>query len=118
MNMVCVICPNSCLLSVDRNEDGVQVTNNGCGLGAEFAVKEITDPERTLTSTITVINGKLPLVSVRSDAPVKKSELIALVKDLDTHIVEAPVVSGQVLFSNIGQNQVNIIATAGVAKDH
>jgi CxxC motif-containing protein len=116
MNLVCVICPNSCLLSVDRNGGDVRVANNGCDRGAKFAVKEATDPERTLTSTIKVTNGELPLVSVRSDAPVKKDELSALVKTLDIRVIEAPVASGQVLFSGLGKNQVNIIATREVLK--
>jgi hypothetical protein len=77
-------------------------------------VKELRDPERTLTGAIRVNNGVLPLVSIRGDAPIKKTELKDLVKYLDGAAVDAPVSGGQVLFSGIGKNGVNIIATRSV----
>jgi CxxC motif-containing protein len=82
----------------------------------EFAVKELGDPERTLTSTMKVNNGSLPLVSIRSENPVKRAELKSLVKYIDAIVKDAPVLSGQVLFSDIGENKVNIIATRSVEK--
>jgi NADPH-dependent 2,4-dienoyl-CoA reductase/sulfur reductase-like enzyme/CxxC motif-containing protein len=113
-NMVCFICPKSCLLSVQEIDDEILVKNNRCDRGAEFAVKELGDPERTLTSTMRVNNGALPLVSIRSETPVKKTELKDLVRCFDGMTVDAPVSSGDVLFSAIGKNGVNIIATRSV----
>jgi CxxC motif-containing protein len=101
---------------VERDGGAVRVANNGCSRGIEFAVKELSDPERTLTSTVKVLNGDLPLVSVRSDAPVKKAELVSLIHQLDTLTVEAPISSGQALVSGAGINNVTIIATMSVAK--
>jgi CxxC motif-containing protein len=109
--MVCSICPNSCLLTIISDNNDIKVENNRCPRGVEFARKELTDPERILTSTVRIQNGILPLVSVRSDAPVKKAELKNLIKQLDVITVSAPIVSGQVLLSSVGKNQVNIIAT-------
>jgi CxxC motif-containing protein len=116
MNLVCLVCPNSCLLAVERDGDALQVANNGCSRGLEFALKELDDPERTLTSTVKVLNGEFPLVSVRSDAPVKKAELINLIRRLDALIIEAPINSGQALVSGLGVNKVTILATRTVAK--
>jgi CxxC motif-containing protein len=113
-NMVCFICPKSCLLSAQEIDGEIRVKNNRCRRGAEFAAKEIGDPERILTSTIRVNNGVLPLVSVRSEKPVKKTELKDLVKYFDGIGLDAPISSGQVLFSAIGKNGVNIIATRSV----
>jgi CxxC motif-containing protein len=115
-NMVCFICPNSCLLSVREDEGTIQVENNRCPRGIEFAVKELRDPERTLTTTIRINNGTVSLASVRSAAPVKKTELKSLVKYFDGVTIDAPVLSGQVLFSAVGVNKVNIIATRSVEK--
>jgi len=70
--MVCLVCPKSCLLSVTGNPENISVGNNNCDRGLEFAKKELTDPERILTSSIRVYLGVLPLVSVRSDKLVKK----------------------------------------------
>jgi CxxC motif-containing protein len=112
--MVCFICPKSCLLSIQEVNGEIRVENNRCRRGIEFAVKELRDPERILTSTIRVNHGILPLVSIRSETPVKKTELKDLVKYFDGIIVNAPVSSGQILFSGIGKNNVNIIATRSV----
>ncbi|GHV92560.1 molybdopterin oxidoreductase [Spirochaetia bacterium] len=114
--MVCVICPNSCLLTVSTENDKgqINVKNNGCPRGIEFAAREMTNPERILTSTVRMRNGALPLISVRSDRPVQKAELINLVKQLDNLIIDAPVSGGQVLVPSMGANKVNIIATREV----
>jgi CxxC motif-containing protein len=128
--MVCFVCPNSCRLmvtqdsnavnydsnTVNNDSNAIDVENNRCPRGVEFARKELTDPERILTSTIRVTNGALPLVSVRSDAPVKKGELKNIVKQLDKITVEAPIVSGQILLSSSGKNKVSIIATRTIEK--
>ncbi|MDR0582889.1 MAG: DUF1667 domain-containing protein [Treponema sp.] len=116
MNLVCLVCPNSCLLSVEREGGAVRVVNNGCSRGVEFAVKELNDPERTLTSTVKVLNGEFPLVSVRSDRPVKKGELISLIQYLDTLTAQAPISAGQVLLSGLGLNKVTVLATRAVAE--
>ncbi|MDR0451100.1 MAG: DUF1667 domain-containing protein [Treponema sp.] len=116
MNLVCLVCPNSCLLSVEHEGGAAQVANNGCSRGAEFAVKELNDPERSLTSTVKVRNGEFPLVSVRSDRPVKKKELLGLIRHLDSLTVEAPVSGGQALVSGLGINKVTILATRTVAE--
>jgi CxxC motif-containing protein len=113
-DMVCFICPKSCLLSVQEGGSEVRVENNRCPRGIEFAVRELRDPERILTTTMRVNNGSLPLVSIRSETPVKKAELKDLVRYFDGITVNAPVLSGKVLFSGIGKNSVNIIATRTV----
>jgi CxxC motif-containing protein len=114
--MVCFICPKSCLLSVQEANGEIRVENNRCPRGIEFAVKELREPERTLTSAIRVNNGVLPLASIRSENPVKKTELKGLVKYFDGITIDAPVSTGQILFSGIGKNSVNIIATRSVAE--
>jgi CxxC motif-containing protein len=114
--MVCPVCPKSCLLSVTDNSENIFVENNRCDKGPEFAKKELTNPERMLTSTMRVYLGELPLVSVRSDQPVKKNELRALIKQLDNMVVPAPVFSGQIIVSALGENKVNIIATRTIGK--
>ena len=114
--MVCLVCPKSCCLSIIHNLENISIENNDCNKGLEFAKKELRDPERLLTSTIRVDLGELPLVSVRSDKPVKKTEVKALIKYLDSIVLYAPVISGQILVSGLGKNKVNIIATRTIEK--
>lgn len=110
-NLTCVICPNSCLLSICKKDDAIEVENAQCSRGKDFAIREMTNPERMLTSTVKIINGETVLASVRSDKPVRKAELAGLVKKLDQLIIHAPVNCGQVIAQELGENKVNIIAT-------
>ena len=114
--MVCLVCPKSCLLSVTGNPEDISVENGGCKRGLDFAKKELSDPERILTSTVRLDLGEIPLVSVRSDKLVKKSELKALIHQLDSLVVPAPVLSGQIIAYALGENKVNIIATRTIEK--
>ena len=114
--MVCLVCPKSCILNITGNLENISVKNNECNNGLDFVKKELMDPERILTSTMRVNSGIIPLVSVRSDKPVKKAELMVLVKQLDSIVVPAPIFSGQILVSALGENKVNIIATRIIEK--
>ena len=46
----CIICPRGCRLSVD---DNMNVTGNFCPRGKQYAVSELTNPVRTITSSVT-----------------------------------------------------------------
>ena len=106
--IVCIVCPQSCLLTTDDG-DKIHVTGNNCDKGIAFAEKEKYDPERILTTTVKLTNGDL--LPVRSNAPVKKHEMRSLVASLKSIEIKPPVVAGQIIVSNKGENSVNIIAT-------
>jgi CxxC motif-containing protein len=102
-------------MAVTESDDhSVSVEGNTCPKGLEFAEKEVKDPERILTTSIRVIEGDLPLVSVRSDAQVKKHEILTIVNELKNIYVKAPIKEGQLLEKQCGVNRVNIIATRTV----
>ncbi len=104
--MTCVLCPNGCTLTVE----GERVSGCRCSRGREFAVKELTDPERMLTTTVKV-RGRRELAAVRSDRPVKKAELPGLVRRLSVLEVEPPLRAGQILLDGVGENRVAILVT-------
>jgi CxxC motif-containing protein len=114
--IVCILCPNSCLLNADLAHGKTVISGNQCGRGIEFGEKELTDPERVLTTTLRLKNGLFPLISVKSDRPVKKDVVARLIRELNEVIVEAPVKAGQKIKSAVGINQVDIIATRSAVK--
>lgn len=114
--MICFLCPNSCELNVTVLNQKISVDNNKCSRGIVFAKKEIEDPERILTTSVLVVGGKSPLVSVRTKTPVKKDEIRDIMKYINNTKVSAPVSIGQVLLLEIGINKVEIIATRNVEK--
>lgn len=114
--MVCIVCPVGCALTVEQNGEKISVRGNACPKGAAFAREEVLDPKRTLTTTVRVAGGKTPLTSVRSTSPVKKGEMRELVRQLNGITLTAPVAIGQVILAGAGENRAAIVATRRVDK--
>ncbi|MGE5652874.1 MAG: DUF1667 domain-containing protein [Bacillota bacterium] len=115
MELTCIICPNGCDLQV-AHEDGkvVKVDNALCSKGRDYASEELTNPVRTLTTTVRVVGGELPLVSVRTDGPIPKSQLREAMQIVRALQVQAPVSAGTVLKEHILGTNANLIATRAI----
>lgn len=64
-------------------------------------IQEITDPRRTLTSSVLVTDGELPLCSVRLTDPVPITRISDVMKEIRKMKVEAPLESGTVLIRDV-----------------
>ncbi len=115
MELTCIICPNGCDLKV-THQDGqvVKVDSALCQKGRDYAREELTNPVRTLTTTVRVDGGELPLVSVRTDGPIPKSRLTEAMQAVRALHVQAPVSAGTVLMTNILGTSANLIATRAI----
>ncbi len=114
--IVCILCPNGCRMKVfidDLNRVS-KVANALCRNGSTYAAKEVQSPERSLTSTVKVTGGALPLVSVRSTRPIPKEKIREAAELLRTLHIQAPVDFHQVLLSDILGTGADIIATKQV----
>ncbi len=116
--IVCIICPNGCRLNVFIDEQNIvtKVTNALCRNGKTYAESEIQCPMRSLTSTVKVIGGTMPLVSVRSNVPMPKEKIQEAVRELKNYELTAPVEFHQVVVTDILGTGANIIATKQVPK--
>jgi CxxC motif-containing protein len=91
-----------------------RIEGNRCPRGEAYAREEITDPKRVLATSVKVLGGDYPLVSVRTDRPIPKRlipEIMEIVRGL---CVKAPVEIGQVLVANLAGTGANLIATRRV----
>ena len=110
--LTCVACPLGCTITVELNENEViSVTGNTCKRGEAYAKTEITNPTRSLTSTVKVNGGILPVVPVKSDKPVPKDKMFECMKIINSASVDAPVKIGQVIIENILDTGAGIVAT-------
>lgn len=116
--IVCIICPNGCRMKVSFNEENIVtlVENALCERGKTYSKDEIQFPKRSLTSTIKVKDGKLPLVSVRSDRPIAKAKIQEAIAELRKIELEAPIKYHQVIIKDILGTGANIITTKSVEK--
>ncbi len=115
--MICISCPLGCSLSVEYVGKTIQnINGNRCKVGLEYAEKEIFNPERTLTTTVRVKNGHLPLVSVRTNKPMPKNRIFDAMDLLAKVEIEAPVKIGDEIIQNLFDTNVSIGATKNIVK--
>jgi CxxC motif-containing protein len=115
--IICICCPMGCYLAVDYIGTTIRgVSGNRCKVGLKYAEKEISDPERTLTTNVKVKNGHLPLVSVRTSKPIPKNIIFDVMDLLAKVEVKAPIKIGEPIVKNIFNTGVNIVATKNISK--
>ena len=110
--LTCVACPLGCSVTVEYTDaEIISVTGNTCKRGDAYARTEMTNPTRSLTSSVKVCGGTLPVVPVKSSKPVPKDMLFDCMKVINSVCVEAPVKIGQVIIENILDTGADIVAT-------
>lgn len=113
----CVSCPLGCLLRVEVGDGAIQkIAGYRCPRGEAYAREEVTDPKRVLATSVKVLGGDYPLVSVRTDRPIPKRlipEAMALIRGI---VVEAPVNLGEVILPDLLGTGAKLIATRSVRK--
>ena len=117
VEMTCIVCPRGCAITAEV-EDGevIDVYGNGCMKGMIYAQREAVNPVRTLTSTVAVINGVHPRVSVKTEREIPKDKMMECAQALKGVEVEAPVEIGDVILENVGGTRINIVATMHVER--
>lgn len=103
--VICTICPMGCKMKVDS---AMNVTGNNCKRGEKYAMREVTAPERTLTTTMYAEGGIL--VPVKTDIPVPREKLLACMKKINCKTVVLPIEAGDIIIENIEGTGANIIA--------
>lgn len=116
--MTCINCPMGCSLEVTINNEEIQVSGNKCKKGVEYGNSEIRDPRRIVTSTIRVLEGDRPLVSVKTDREIPKKLIFEAMKIINQCNAHAPVRINDILIENILGTGVNIVATSNVNSAH
>lgn len=114
--ITCIVCPQGCEMMVHMDDKGriLEITGHSCKRGEAYARTEVTDPRRTLTTTMRVNGGSAPLVSVKTDTPVPKGALLKCMKAVGKAMANAPVRIGDVLIADIEGTGANIVATCDV----
>lgn len=107
----CIICPRGCHITVDENNN---VSGNSCPRGKVYVLKEMSAPERTLTSSVRVTNRPNCVVSVKTSNPIPKAKLFEMMEVVNTLFVEAPVHVGDVLIHNPLGLDTDIVVTKNI----
>ena len=115
IHMYCTECPNECYLSVEGNQENLEIRGYKCPNGLKFAQEEVTCPKRVLTSTVFFRDedneGLLP---VRTDRPVPLSRQEELMGIINQICVQHSVKRGDVIVRGIGGLEADLIASASI----
>ena len=112
--LICIVCPRGCHLQVDDNNN---VTGNFCIRGKNYALNELTDPKRMVTSTVEITGGVIKRLSVITSAPISKTRIFDVMEIIKKQKVNAPVMIGEVIIPHVLNLGVDIIATKTVLKE-
>ena len=115
--LICIVCPKGCRLRVDEN-DGYKVTGNTCPRGEEYGKMELTNPTRTITSTVAVRGAAHPRCPVKTTRPIPKGLIFEAMQTLDGLELTAPVALGQVAVANVCGTGADFVTTRAVSYTH
>lgn len=119
--IICIICPEGCHIGLAAGSpdsgghiNPADIYGNKCKRGRTYALNELTDPVRVLTTTVRVEGGDMPLAPVKSEKPLPKGLLLDCMDIINGFTAKAPVKRGDVLIKDILGTGVDIVATGDV----
>lgn len=114
--IVCVVCPVSCPVVVEFEDgDVIKTDHNQCKLALDYVTDELFDPRRTLTTSLPVDGGKVPLVSAKTARGLPKNMVLDAMQSLTGIHVTAPVHIGDVIVEDVLGTGIALVATRDVA---
>jgi CxxC motif-containing protein len=115
--LLCIVCPNSCRLQVEETAGGITVRGNQCRRGISFAEAEITNPVRTLTTTVRTAFPGVPAVPVRTDGEIPKGKVMEVMAYLNSITITEPLGLGAAAVENVLGLGRNVIITSAILEE-
>jgi CxxC motif-containing protein len=113
-NMICINCPMGCMLEVTKDGDTYDIKGNSCKRGIDYGTAEMTNPTRTITTSLFVNGGVHPTVSVKTSREIPKGLIFKCMEEMSMLRVKAPIAVGDVIVKNILNTGADIVATRNV----
>lgn len=114
-DFTCIICPNGCDLRVNINNDIIiSIDGASCDKGDKYVKQELTNPQRTIATSVLVIGGEIPLASVRLSKPIPKDRIFDVMEEIKKIKVDAPVNIGLIVQKDILGLGSDVIITKNV----
>ena len=106
--MICIVCPIGCHISV--NTETYEVKGNSCPRGEVYGKEELTAPKRVVTSTVKIKNALDKRCPVKTEKSIPKELNFECMKLLNNIEVKAPVKHGDIIIKNVLGTGADIIA--------
>ena len=114
--LTCIRCPRGCQICVGLEDaDIVSVDGHSCKRGEIYARSEVSNPVRTVTTTVPVVVGaEERMVSVKTSKDVPKDKVMDVMRAVQAVVAHAPVCIGDVIAQNIANTGADLIATKSI----
>lgn len=115
--LVCIVCPRGCTMQVEQNGEEIKVSGNSCKRGEQFAKSELTNPTRTICTTVRTSFGDAPVLPVRVSAEIPKDRIFDVMREINKVEVGTRVGRGDVIIENVLGLGADIIATSNLLRE-
>ena len=115
--LVCIVCPRGCTMTLGGEGKDIKVSGNSCKRGAEFAVSEMTEPKRTICTTVRTAFPDVPVLPVRVSKEIPKDKIFDVMAQINKVTVKEKVKRGEVIIKDVLGLGADIIATSGVLNE-
>lgn len=110
----CIVCPMSCLISVeldDTSGEMISISGNTCKRGENYALNELINPMRQLTSTVAIQNAAYSRLPVILSSEIPKGKIFDVMERIKEVTITAPVSIGDTIISDVCGLGVDVIAS-------
>ena len=115
--MICIECPKGCDLTIDIEGCRViKVTGNQCPKGEKYAISEIENPVRVLTSTVLADGLSLKMIPVRTNKPIHKSKMAEAMSEIKKIKIDKPVKAGDIVLRDLLGLGIELVSTRDAGK--
>ena len=114
----CIGCPRGCLLRVEEENGEFTVSGNSCENGRKFAVSEMTEPKRTICSTVKTVFADVPVLPVRVSADIPKDRIFDVMREINSVTIDKRISGGDAVIENVLGLGVDVISTSNVLNEH
>jgi len=101
-------------MTANHNGD-IKITGHKCKAGIAYAKEELTNPTRNITTSVRVMGGAMPMLSVKTARPIPKTAIRAVVEAVHQVTMSAPVSIGDVVLVDAAGTGVDVVATREVS---
>ena len=116
--LVCIGCPRGCRLTVEENSGEFIVTGNTCPRGKAFAISEMTEPKRTICSTVKTVFPGCPVLPVRVSDDIPKDGIFDVMREINAVVLTERIGRGDVIIENVLGLGVDVISTSDLLKQN
>ena len=114
----CIGCPRGCLLHVEEENGEFTVSGNSCDNGKKFAISEMTEPKRTICSTVKTVFADVPVLPVKVSADIPKDKIFDVMREINSVTLDKRIACGDAVIENVLGLGVDVISTSNVLTEH